>query len=360
MHAELGQSVRPFEGANVLGRTLIEWPLRRFTQYVGAYTSRDLSFASDALHAFAGIKRAIASSMNNARFWYGVPASVFDWAMLFFAGRGEKLVRRQGFPSWSWVGWKGTIILAADHWSEFDQRWLLERTWIDWYIADDTGKLALVWDPKRDGTDLTNPLVKRGPDGQIIWEDVDEDEEGIDDNDGEDGEDGESFGFESNQCAPCPQYGHSPADPYGRIAHIDLPPNFPRRPAPNPPDPSSSYKPGTLWFTTLVATFQLGPRNSGPLHTADHSYNPSAAYFHLLDVNRKTCGIIWDHGILSDDWKSNEESRKVEINILSYAAPGQADTLKALHLDLADPYITPDSTSPGPGHQKILGSWPRA
>jgi hypothetical protein len=70
--------VAPLEGANTLGGTPSPWPLRRYTQHVGAYTMRQLTYQSDALNAFAGMGKALAASMASTRMFYAMPAVVFN------------------------------------------------------------------------------------------------------------------------------------------------------------------------------------------------------------------------------------------------------------------------------------------
>lgn len=45
--------------------------------------------------------------------------------------------------------------MAVDSYSVFDQNWLRERTWIEWYIADSDGSLIPIWDEKIDETAQT-------------------------------------------------------------------------------------------------------------------------------------------------------------------------------------------------------------
>src|SRR5438045_3263951 len=93
--------VAPLEGANTLGRTPSPWPLRSYTQHVGAYTMRQLTYQSDALNAFAGMGKALAASMASTRMFYAMPAVVFDWAILWMGSlKLRNLKRRFGFPSW--------------------------------------------------------------------------------------------------------------------------------------------------------------------------------------------------------------------------------------------------------------------
>ncbi|KAI3317126.1 HET-domain-containing protein [Xylariaceae sp. AK1471] len=127
--------VQPFYSANTMGKTTSEWPLRRFANHVNAYTSRNLTYQSDTLRAFNGIQTALAASMGNTEMLFGLPVAALDWALLWRGAPNSTLKRRRGFPSWSWAGWCGSIIMAQDHFSEFDQKWLRERTWHQWHLG---------------------------------------------------------------------------------------------------------------------------------------------------------------------------------------------------------------------------------
>jgi hypothetical protein len=87
-----------------------------YTQFVGAYTSRQLSYPSDALNAFAGVIRAL-SLLGKDEFIWGLPKSSFADALMWsvvvsqkqkntclqnvFLGDG--LVHQLPLPSWSWA-----------------------------------------------------------------------------------------------------------------------------------------------------------------------------------------------------------------------------------------------------------------
>lgn len=138
--------VQPFEGANTFGETRSEWPLRRFAQHVEAFSSRQLTYPSDKLNAFAGIQKAVARGMGDTEMWFGLPAAAFDWAILWQEWPQAEPRYQNGFPSWSWAGFDGQVTMPTDHFSEFDQTWLRERTWIKWWISDADGRIVPVWD----------------------------------------------------------------------------------------------------------------------------------------------------------------------------------------------------------------------
>jgi hypothetical protein len=86
------------------------------------YTHRKLSFQSDIMNALSGTLTYYAREHGILHLW-GIPFSAntpvaigepprkrvvtFEESLRWYARDG--LVRRHGFPSWSWVGWLGTI-----------------------------------------------------------------------------------------------------------------------------------------------------------------------------------------------------------------------------------------------------------
>jgi hypothetical protein len=137
-----------------MGRITSESPLRRFADHVNAYTSRNLTYQSDILKAFNGIQTALAASMGNTEMIPGLPVAALDWALFWNGVPYGTLRRRHGFPSWSWAGWCGIVIMAQDHFSEFDQKWLRERTWHQWHL----GRLV---------EETAGRYVADGPDGRV-------------------------------------------------------------------------------------------------------------------------------------------------------------------------------------------------
>jgi hypothetical protein len=85
------------------------WPdIRQYFGLVSGYNHRNLSFESDALCAFTAIVTAMSKSFPGG-FHFGLPVFLFDVSILWSAM--TPLRRRNGFPSWSWLGWTGRINL---------------------------------------------------------------------------------------------------------------------------------------------------------------------------------------------------------------------------------------------------------
>jgi hypothetical protein len=135
-------------------------PIRFYMKCVESYTGRNLSFPEDIIKAFDGGSGLLAWS-TCAPFFFGLPSSHFDFALLWRPHEGK--VRRRGnpetdthFPSWSWSGWQhegnpsiGTTVsylLGVLEGTLIDlHHWLLEHTWIIWYIRDGKGDLRPLW-----------------------------------------------------------------------------------------------------------------------------------------------------------------------------------------------------------------------
>ncbi|MCJ1327002.1 hypothetical protein MMC10_003668 [Thelotrema lepadinum] len=81
--------------------------LRVYSNLARLFSSRKLTRQSDALLAFSGILQALKVSAYPAGFHWALPLADINWALLW-TGRGQAL-RRDGFPSWSWLSWLGEI-----------------------------------------------------------------------------------------------------------------------------------------------------------------------------------------------------------------------------------------------------------
>lgn len=90
------------------------WPdFHRFSRLVSIYNKRDLTFEEDVLDAFAGALNVFGRSFEGG-FVSGLPQMFFDAALIWQPHR--RLARRQSsksdqavLPSWSWIGWHGTL-----------------------------------------------------------------------------------------------------------------------------------------------------------------------------------------------------------------------------------------------------------
>ena len=140
--------------------------LRIYMQCVELYTARILRKPQDILSAFNGIGNLLGGSLGpgqtSADLLFGLPKSHFDLALLWQAQTAplRRIIERESnqkemkFPSWSWCGWKDAVI-------EYRQsmivglmtnvhEWLMDHTWIVWYIRDGKGNLKPVWNNSND------------------------------------------------------------------------------------------------------------------------------------------------------------------------------------------------------------------
>ena len=136
-------------------------PMWVYNKLVELYTRRRLTFQSDILAAFSGIYRMLEIQME-CPFVFGLPTSHFDLALLWqsesviqrrktSAGVTEELSELDGeFPSWSWCGWEGSSMSydaeTLDGVFRDTHTWLMDRTWITWYVRVGYGDLRPLWD----------------------------------------------------------------------------------------------------------------------------------------------------------------------------------------------------------------------
>lgn len=129
-------------------------PLYVYKQALELYMTRHLTNPKDILAAFTGLGNLVCNALGG-ELVYGLPSSHFDWALLW-ESRDAAVPRPsepgaggEKFPSWSWCGWKDQVMeykeqmLAGCEDNLHD--WLVNHTWITWYIRDGYGNLRLVW-----------------------------------------------------------------------------------------------------------------------------------------------------------------------------------------------------------------------
>lgn len=154
-----GWSVELVDAPLCMFRGVEEQPLAVYATSVPLYTSRDLGRPQDILAAFNGIGNVICKSLGGDSV-FGLPSSHFDYALLWESTDAPRRRMRPSagaspppeseFPSWSWCGWTDTRMEFKGHMvygcKENLHEWLMEHTWINWYIRDDSGSLRVVWD----------------------------------------------------------------------------------------------------------------------------------------------------------------------------------------------------------------------
>ena len=109
----------------------MEKPLQNYQDLITLYSNRVLSKDDDAFRAISGILGRI-SGIQQWQIIAGMPTIALEHMMLF-ERRYHILYRRQGFPSYSWLGWKGAL--------QFTEGVHILSEWIVWYVwnpASDT------------------------------------------------------------------------------------------------------------------------------------------------------------------------------------------------------------------------------
>lgn len=145
--------------------------LRVYMTCVELYTKRTLGRPKDILAAFRGLANLLGDRMGSPFLW-GLPSSHFDLALLWgpdgpirtrepLDEHDKEDYGERRFPTWSWSGWTplqagaGTIRYTAPlikDCLENVHQWLMEHTWIKWYIRDGHGTLRPVWDGSKDSS----------------------------------------------------------------------------------------------------------------------------------------------------------------------------------------------------------------
>lgn len=73
------------------------------------YSYRTTKYDEDAIRAFAGVLQRLETIYPKGFFW-GLPIEDFDWGLLWRSQVPP--TRREGFPTWSWAGWRGGLFFG--------------------------------------------------------------------------------------------------------------------------------------------------------------------------------------------------------------------------------------------------------
>ncbi|KAK8188919.1 heterokaryon incompatibility protein-domain-containing protein [Phyllosticta capitalensis] len=138
-------------------------PVRHFTKCVQLYSLRTLTYECDKLYAFEGITKSLERPLGTT-FLYGLPTGYFDWALLWepvSPAHRIRVAEDRGFPSWSWCGWMVGVEwrLSAVSGCVYNLHdWLVNHTWIEWFVVQQDKTLRHVWShdsdtPSAEGSD---------------------------------------------------------------------------------------------------------------------------------------------------------------------------------------------------------------
>jgi hypothetical protein len=133
---------------------------RNFWSLVQNYSQREMTFEADVIRAFGGILRSVEA--QHGRAIWGIPQYHFLRGLSWHHGEHRMNSRREGFPSWSWVGWHtsdnrlyfadckrkdtdigvmdGRYRIAQDN---HDGRSVWDLTWYYYTTKEDDGQLQL-------------------------------------------------------------------------------------------------------------------------------------------------------------------------------------------------------------------------
>ncbi|KAH7359496.1 heterokaryon incompatibility protein-domain-containing protein [Pyrenochaeta sp. MPI-SDFR-AT-0127] len=93
----------------------LEFNFQEAMKLLEQYTTRRLSFESDALNALLGILNHLRSRLHPIGSFWGIPFTVSDSDPCFLCmywWHPKQATRRPGFPSWSPLGWIGSIFFC--------------------------------------------------------------------------------------------------------------------------------------------------------------------------------------------------------------------------------------------------------
>jgi hypothetical protein len=83
-----------------------EYHLEQYNRIIREYCRRGLSYSSDALNACSAVLNRLEGAGFPQGFRWGPPLD-YPMSGLLWTSSDNPMRRREGFPSWSWVGWVG-------------------------------------------------------------------------------------------------------------------------------------------------------------------------------------------------------------------------------------------------------------
>lgn len=154
-------------------------------RYFNEYNQRSLTFEEDALPALSGLLSVFSRSFEGG-FLYGIPEMFFEHSLCWRATGTKGLQRRTSssrpiesrfeysdLPSWSWLGWKGSVYTRSQTGIRVDSNYTCEEGYVEeafpiteWYTSrsptdppEQRRRIRSTWFEKRVGyKDFTKPL----------------------------------------------------------------------------------------------------------------------------------------------------------------------------------------------------------
>ncbi|KAF4429638.1 Heterokaryon incompatibility [Fusarium acutatum] len=154
-------------------------------RYFNEFNQRSLTFEEDALPALSGLLSIFSRSFEGG-FLYGIPEMFFEHSLCWRATGAKGLRRRTAssrpiesrfeysdLPSWSWLGWKGSVYTCSQTGIRVDSNYTCEEEYVEeafpiteWYTIriptdppEQRRRIRPTWFEKREGyKDFTKPL----------------------------------------------------------------------------------------------------------------------------------------------------------------------------------------------------------
>lgn len=139
--------------------------LWKYSHFVTDYRSRHLSYQSDALNAFMGALTALGRELNTSFIW-GLPESAFNETLLWQSQIQKASLRREQFPSWTWLGWKDSELPGLMHFPTVDTAHVETVGHVQWHRVTTDGSQELIGPPPTTYFELPRfdgPMTPKAP-----------------------------------------------------------------------------------------------------------------------------------------------------------------------------------------------------
>jgi hypothetical protein len=103
-HKKMMDSIIDSQGYTAYDSQYTAFKKERFWSLVSSYSKREMSFEADVIRAFGGVLRSVEA--QHGRAIWGIPQYHFLRGLSWHHDVHRMNLRREGFPSWSWVGWR--------------------------------------------------------------------------------------------------------------------------------------------------------------------------------------------------------------------------------------------------------------
>jgi hypothetical protein len=112
--------------------------LHKLFHLVTGYNARQLTKESDTLDAFSGALSSLGAEIKSEFLW-GLPLAYFHQTLLWSFNVHDPKLRRSGFPGWSWVGWKASVLPGDIIWPGEHHNHVATYSFVKVYQFDEQG-----------------------------------------------------------------------------------------------------------------------------------------------------------------------------------------------------------------------------